>query len=294
MIEKRLWIVFVLLNFAVSAQVKGVVKDSISGKPIPFVSVWSESQNIGTTSEEDGTFTINTNEKSKRLIFFALGFERKTVNISEINEVNLKENPIQLDEVVISKPKRLKEIEIGNSKYRFYLPEPQVVPWIFAKTFFLDDKNSDVKYIKTISFFTKSEVEGAVFRVRVFSIKNDMPNEDIVTDEIIVETKKGKHETIVNMSSYKLEIPKDGIIIGFESLFVSKNEYKQDSRIIGQSENTYFTNYAPHILYHYIDSESSYAFRTGKWTKQLFSMFNKNSKGEKRVIAPAINITLTN
>ena len=58
---------FFLFSLSLSAQIKGVVTDSLSGKPIPFVSVWSENQNIGTTSEEDGTFTINTNEKSKRL-----------------------------------------------------------------------------------------------------------------------------------------------------------------------------------------------------------------------------------
>ncbi len=287
-------LLFLLFSISLAAQTKGVVKDSISGKPIPFVSVWSENQNIGTTSEENGEFIINTNEKSKKLVFSALGFEKKTIKITDAKNVKLIAVDYQLDEVVISKPKRIKEIKIGNSKNRFYLPEPQVVPWIFAKTFYLDDKNADAKYIKTISFFTKSEVDGAIFRVRVFSIKNDMPNEDIVTDEIIVATKKGKHENIIDMSFYKLEIPKDGIVIGFESLFVSKNEYKQDTRIIGQKEDTYFTNYAPHILYHYIDSETSYAGRTGKWTKQLFRMFNKNVKDENRVIAPAITIKLTN
>lgn len=68
-------LLFLLFSLSLSAQIKGVVKDSISGKQIPFVSVWSENQNIGTTSEDDGTFTINTDETSKRLVFSALGFE---------------------------------------------------------------------------------------------------------------------------------------------------------------------------------------------------------------------------
>ena len=56
----RLTITFLLLfTNILSAQIKGVVKDSISGKPIPYVNILVEDENIRTTSEEDGEFTIN-------------------------------------------------------------------------------------------------------------------------------------------------------------------------------------------------------------------------------------------
>ena len=69
MIEKRLFLLLVFITCSISAQIKGVVKDSLTGKPIPYVNIWVENENIGSTSEENGTFSINTTAKGKRLIF---------------------------------------------------------------------------------------------------------------------------------------------------------------------------------------------------------------------------------
>ena len=67
---------FFLLSTALSAQIKGVVKDSITGKPIPFANIWVENENIGTTSKEDGTFEIKTAKE--------LGVSHTTI----INKIN--------------------------------------------------------------------------------------------------------------------------------------------------------------------------------------------------------------
>jgi CarboxypepD_reg-like domain len=66
--KKGFWFLL-LISFSISAQIKGVVKDSISGKPIPYVNILVENENIGTTSEENGEFVIYPSEKSKRLYF---------------------------------------------------------------------------------------------------------------------------------------------------------------------------------------------------------------------------------
>ena len=56
--EKRvLWLVL-LMGFAVSAQVKGIVVDEYN-KPISYVNIWVENENNSTTSEENGEFSIN-------------------------------------------------------------------------------------------------------------------------------------------------------------------------------------------------------------------------------------------
>ena len=68
--EKRLWLLFILVSFSVSAQIKGVVVDE-NNKPIPFVNIWVENENIGVSSEENGEYTINT-AKTKNLIFCVL------------------------------------------------------------------------------------------------------------------------------------------------------------------------------------------------------------------------------
>ena len=76
--EKRLiWIFLIVSQFALS-QIKGVVKDSISGEPIPYVNIWVENETIGTTSEENGTFVLATSS-DKNIVFSILGYDKKTL-----------------------------------------------------------------------------------------------------------------------------------------------------------------------------------------------------------------------
>jgi hypothetical protein len=58
-----------LFSISLSAQIKGVVKDSLTGNPIPYVNIWIENENIGTTSEEDGSFLIDL--KNDSVLFFS-------------------------------------------------------------------------------------------------------------------------------------------------------------------------------------------------------------------------------
>ncbi len=70
------YLLFIFTTFTISAQIKGVVKDSLTGKAISYVNIWVQNENIGVSSEENGEFTINTT-KTKNLIFSALGYEKK-------------------------------------------------------------------------------------------------------------------------------------------------------------------------------------------------------------------------
>ena len=50
-------VLFFLKTLSVSAQIKGIVVDE-NKLPIPYVNIWVEGENIGTTSQEDGTFIL--------------------------------------------------------------------------------------------------------------------------------------------------------------------------------------------------------------------------------------------
>lgn len=120
-----------------------------------------------------------------------------------------------------------------------------------------------------------------------------MPEDDLVSKEIIVQVKKGKHKTEVDLSTYKIVVPDEGIIVGFESLFIEENKYIEKISIPKSNKVVKNDNYDPHIMYQYINSESSYTFRTGKWVKQQMNM-NQQWQEDKKVIAPVIIAVLTN
>ena len=73
--NRVIWIFLIVTQFAFS-QIRGVVKDSISGEPIPYVNIWVENETIGTTSETNGSFSLDIKEE-KLLVFSALGYEIK-------------------------------------------------------------------------------------------------------------------------------------------------------------------------------------------------------------------------
>jgi len=67
--KKVLKTLFVLLlfPFALLGQTKGIVVDE-NNNPIPFVNIWIENGDNGTTSEQNGTFVIDVTPE-KNLFF---------------------------------------------------------------------------------------------------------------------------------------------------------------------------------------------------------------------------------
>ena len=84
-------------------QLNGIVKDSVTNVPIPYVNIWVENENIGTTSNEKGEFILPINSNSKVLVFSALGYKaEKYLSKSSTALVLLNPSVIELKEVVIS------------------------------------------------------------------------------------------------------------------------------------------------------------------------------------------------
>lgn len=67
--------IVLLISASLCAQMSGIVKDSLSGKPVPYVNIWVDNESIGTTTELDGSFSLDINE-DKVLVFSALGYEK--------------------------------------------------------------------------------------------------------------------------------------------------------------------------------------------------------------------------
>lgn len=77
--NKLLIILFLLLSNSTFSQIKGIVIDSISKKPILYVNIWVENENIGTTSNVKGEFELSEIETNKFIVFSAIGFKTKKI-----------------------------------------------------------------------------------------------------------------------------------------------------------------------------------------------------------------------
>lgn len=289
--EKRYWVLFFLTCFSITAQIKGFIVDD--KKPIPYVNIWVENENIGTTSEENGSFTIYVEDQNKILVLSALGFETKKVKVSEAEKVVLKRIIFQLDEVVISKSRSTVEVEIGNSKNINLSHLSGAKPWIFAKRFYYSNDFSKTPYIKNTIIFTKNEIKNATFKLRIYGVdKEGGPGLDLLNEDIIVKVKKGKRENKIDLTNYNLLIPQNGIFIAFETMIIESNKFELKYKESNSKKIKEQVAYAPNIVCNAVELENTFEYSGGKWIQRKKSVSEDIYKN--KVIEPAINLTLTN
>lgn len=285
-------ILFLLFTISVSAQVKGVVVDE-KDNPVPYVNIWVENENTGTTSQENGTFTINIST-NKTLVFSAVGFETKRVKISEYEKVILKEAVYKLEEIVIEKIKQTKEMEIGEMKKIYHTQLSGEKPWIDAKLFKYDKKYSETPYIKSIVFYSDSEIKNAKLKIRVFQLQDSLPTSDLMDEDIIVNVKKGMRKNSIDISKYKLKMPEKGIVIGLEWLIIPENFYELKYKDNKTKMMVVLPNYAPSLVVNYFDERNSFQYTGGKWHWLHIVKTTSNRPWNNKVMTPAINLILTN
>ena len=93
------------ISFWATAQtlnVKGIVKDAITGDVLPGVSIIIKGSTTGTQTNFDGLYSLSKVNKGAVLIFNYLGYKKKEVVVGqETLNVSLEESAESLDEIVV-------------------------------------------------------------------------------------------------------------------------------------------------------------------------------------------------
>lgn len=271
--NRVIWFFLIVTQFAFS-QIRGVVKDSISGEPIPFVNIWVENETVGTTSEADGTFFLEAS-KQKNIVFSVLGYEKKTIKGSEISLVNLKPTTYELNEIVVLNKKQSKKIEIGNIKDAIFQSFDNG-PKVEAKFFPYQSSYSKTKFIKEVTIFTDSRIDSATIKIHFYSVdENGAPGKELLNKDFVVTLNKGVLRHKFDVSHFDMVFPEKGMFVAYEKLLIESNKTG--------------TKYQPYVLYNYVERDFFYTYAYGKWSKQSGENSEKISVNE-----PSINLILSN
>ncbi len=290
--QKRFFWLVLLIGFSLSGQIKGVVVDE-NDQPISYVNIAVENENIGTSSEENGTFTITVSE-TKNLVFSALGYEKKTVGAKQVQKVILNTIALKLDEVTVA-PKRFetRELEIGKVKNETYQAFDNG-PKIDAKFFPYYSKYKKTKYIKQVSILTDSEIENASVKIHFYGVNSDgFPGDELLSKDFVVSVKKGVKKTFFDVTELNLRMPKTGVFIGYEKLIIEKNKVEREIQDTNTKKVLIQKTYYPFMLYNYVQRDFIFTFFGGKWNKQTKKESN-NPNPKMMVYEPSINLVLTN
>ena len=298
--KKTLAIIILLISNFSFSQLKSVIIDSETKAVIPYVNIWIENENVGTTSNEKGEFSINI-KSGKFLILSSLGYEKKRIEISSISErIVLNPKITELNEVVINSTKEQKETVIGkfNDLDVGYYYGSLNKPEIKARYFPFDSSYSKTPYLKKLKFRIYSNIRNAKFNVRLYSIgENGEPKNPIYEKNIIGIVKKGTKNIELDLSELDIMFPKNGVFVSYEWLIIPENEFKTSFPIKDSKKRIEKILYEPNVGFLPCETdENSWTYKSGNWEK--VKAFDEESNSPERYINKfgllAIEMTLTN
>jgi hypothetical protein len=152
--------------------------------------------------------------------------------------------------------------------------------------------------VKKIKIKTRSRVNNAKFKIRIFSVnKEGFPGNDLLDEDIIVTVKKGKKNNLIDISNFKLVFPEEGLFVAYEVLKIESNKYEFEYTEYNSKKLIKKIYYAPDFECNLVVEQNTYHFRNGKWNQH--QRWHSNEVGSlkkfnNKVVEPAINLILTN
>ncbi len=219
MIKKILFIIFLIPKFIHCQEIKIVGKILNSDRiPLEYTNIGIKNKNIGTIADYNGNFTIiiSQNENKDLLTFSYVGYHDLSLKISEIIKKNTNEF------ILIQKVNELKEVILlaSNSKI-LKIGTKSTIGMVGGRVSTVDSKNMDMREIAKEIFIRKPskilnvnfnlfnvKIDTATFRINFYNIKDNLPFEKIISNNIIFKQQIINGWNEFDLSKYDLKFDK--------------------------------------------------------------------------------------
>ena len=221
LIVKVFFIFFVLINFNCFAQFKtynGFLKDIENNQPLAYVNIGIIDKNLGTVSDANGQFDLNLDDKfdSEILKISMIGFKTQTFKVRDFKEKILKDNVIYLEKSVAT----LKEVVIKNKKLTTKILgnilDKKTVSAGFVNNILGNEIGIIVKIKKKPTFIESfsaivdyNNYGNFKFRINFYDLKNGLPNNSILQENIIANSTIKKGKLTIDLSDYNITVSQD-------------------------------------------------------------------------------------
>lgn len=212
--------------------IKGVVCNS-KGNPLSFTNIVSLKKQNGTATDKDGVFQLENLDKNDTLKITNIAYYPKLVSVESLlknDTILLIENTKTLDEVIITNFTKFKtEEDLGFLNFKtnasFDLkPGGQIA-------LFIENERKRIGWIKEVSFKAKTQGKckcGIRVRLMQSDASGIKPDLDLLNDNVIVNSSDLKRTNRINLSDYKILMPKSGVFVVLEWLY-SNNDCDKNS-----------------------------------------------------------------
>lgn len=275
--EKRLlWLV--LLSTTAFAQQKSIIKDSITGKAIGFISAWSLEHDCVLTSDKKGKIKIGASLVNDTFLFFSSAYDSKTISGKEIKKEillkpkkNVEESKIKLKK---ASEKFIKQDEIDffgdHPYYSIENNQTQLIAQFIPYQSICDN----LKFLSKLIVGAKAESKPGLLKIRFFeSDTMENPGLEIVQKELIVKvpqlhfiSKDNSQDYFVSLDlkPYQIQFPKIGLFIAFELMNVDEN-----STSIRLTNGKTIELINPFLLTNDVQDNTVFEFKQGRWNKVI-------------------------
>lgn len=227
-------------------KLKGVIRDSKSNLPLPYVNIGILNKDVGTASNTKGEFELPILESNANdtLKVSMIGYEPSVIYLKDVLEKQKLTLNIQLQE----KTNELREVVITENKLTTKILGNKTDSKFFGGKFASGDLGSEIvikirikdtpTYLDTFSFnISYNEGDTATFRVNVYEIEGGVPGKNVLSDNIIVKVNGETGKIDIDLSEYNTIVTDDFFIglewvegksnsgIVFSSGFVNKGTY---------------------------------------------------------------------
>jgi len=277
----------------VQAQEKcGIVIDTYTKSSIPYATVSTLPFSNGAYTSDDGHYCFSVNTQTDSVAISCLGYKVIVLakkSFFELDTIMMIPTVNQLNEVTVrskSSKKVYKTVGYADNAFRkrSFGQSISVNSGIKVATYLRNDEKlkgtlRNVLYLLSETEDRKGRESPLVYklRLRIFDNKNELPGNDILTEQIIIDVSNKQNEIKYNLEKYNIDLPTDGLWIGLECVgYVSKDSIYHEMKAfefgkysLKNSKKMKIANYqiiSPMFpMTKRTVSQSAYSFWNGKW-----------------------------
>lgn len=230
---KHLVYLLLFISHLATAQTifKGQVIDAATKEPLPYVNVGIVGRSVGTVTDEEGRFQLpleaEYNKDSVKISM--IGYNSRSWSVYDL-KYEIKDSVLRLTK----SQHELKQVEISDKRLRAKILGSTTTSQYFTGGFTSNDLGNEVAvkinlkgtaYLDKFNFsIAQNNCDSLLFRVNIYSIKNDMPDSSLLHENILVSTSIKSGVITVDLAPYGLRVT-DDFIIGIEYIKPCSERY---------------------------------------------------------------------
>jgi len=223
---KKIFSIALLLTLSAciahAQKVSGWIKDAKTGETLPYVNVGIVNRGIGTVSNATGNYDITlTNDPSDSLKFSMIGYKAQAFTVKELSN---RQGDLNIS--LVPDVKLLAEAKITNRKWKTAIlgntTKSQSTTAGFSNNMLGHEIGVIIKIKRSPTWLkrfnasiVKNGLDSVKMRLNVYSVKDGMPDKNLLHDNIFVTVKKGQQAIDVDLSPYNIMV-EDKFFIGLE------------------------------------------------------------------------------